>query len=81
MSHSLIGNTNNLNLRVKVVGENGLLFWTGGDHFSPASDYLLLGVKDGFLEFRFNLGNGEARLVYNATRIDDARWHRIRATR
>ena len=30
---------------------------------------------------RFNLGNGEGLLEYNATRIDDGLWHRIRATR
>ena len=49
---------------------------------SPASDYLMLGVAEhGKLHFRFNLGNGEAVLVYNETEIDDGRWHRIKATR
>lgn len=38
-------------------------------------------MKDGYLNFAFNLGNGEGRLVYNATRVDDGKWHRIRATR
>lgn len=48
---------------------------------SPASDFLLLGVENGFLHFRFNLGNGEGGVVYNDTKIDDGKWHRIRASR
>ena len=32
-------------------------------------------------QFGYNLGSGEARLVYNSTRVDDGLWHRIRATR
>ncbi len=40
-----------------------------------------LGIDNGYLHFRFNLGNGEGGVVYNHTRIDDGRWHRIRATR
>ena len=70
-----------MNLRVKLFSADGLLLWTGGSHSSPSSDYLLLGVRNGFLEFRFNLGNGEGVLVYNHTKIDDGKWHRIRATR
>ena len=70
-------------MRVKVAPKSrGLLLWTGGDNMSPASDYLMLGVaENGRLHFRFNLGNGEAVLVYNETAIDDGRWHRIKATR
>ena len=78
---SIIGNTNTFNLRVKIEGSNGLLLWTGGEAMSPASDFLLLGVQNGFLHFRFNLGNGEGGVIYNHTRIDDSKWHRIRATR
>ena len=80
---SLIGNSNSINMRVKIAPEtSGLILWTGGDNMSPASDYLMLGVSNhGKLHFRFNLGNGEAVLVYNATSIDDGRWHRIKATR
>ena len=78
---SIVGNTNTLNLRVKIESANGLLVWTGGDEMSPASDFLLLGIENGFLHFRFNLGNGEGGVIYNDTRIDDGKWHRLRATR
>lgn len=81
IAQNIVGNTNTLNMRVKVSAPNGLLLWTGGDQMSPASDFLLLGVHDGVLHFRFNLGNGEGGVVYNHTRLDDGKWHRIRATR
>ena len=42
---------------------------------------MLVAVKDGLINFRFNLGNGEGVLVANETRVDDGKWHRIRATR
>ena len=48
---------------------------------SPASDFLLLGLENGFLHFRFNLGNGEGGVIYNQSKIDDGKWHRIRASR
>ena len=78
---SIIGNTNTFNLRVKVEAPTGLLLWTGGDEMSPASDFLLLGLENGFLHFRFNLGNGEGGVIYNQSKIDDGKWHRIRASR
>jgi hypothetical protein len=34
-----------------------------------------------FPQFSYNLGSGEVALQYNATRVDDGLWHRIRATR
>ena len=48
----ILGNTNKITLRLKVASPTGILLWSGGDHFSAASDYLLLGVKDGYLQFR-----------------------------
>lgn len=81
IAQNIVGNTNTLNLRVKIESANGLLVWTGGDEMSPASDFLLLGIENGFLHFRFNLGNGEGGVIYNDTRIDDGKWHRLRATR
>ena len=48
----ILGNTNKITLRLKVASPTGILLWSGGDHFSAASDYLLLGVKDGHLQLR-----------------------------
>ena len=68
-------------MRFRAVSADGLLLWTGGDHFNAAADFLMLGLADGRLHYRFNLGNGEAVLIHNASRVDDGRWHRVRATR
>ena len=76
--YSILGNTNTFNLRVKVVSSYGMILYTGGNMYS---DYLSLGVSDGYLQMRFNLGSGEGVVQYNGTRIDDGRWHRIKATR
>ncbi|XP_059078305.1 pikachurin-like [Tigriopus californicus] len=81
LAKNVLGNTNSINIRLKVTSANGLILWTGGDTFTPASDYLMLGILDGYLHYRFNLGNGEGVLIFNETRINDGRWHRIRATR
>ena len=80
--HSLLGNSNNINIRVRLEKGSapGLIFWTGGH--SIASDFLMLGVTEqGHAQFRFNLGNGQTVLTDNQTAIDDGRWHRIVATR
>lgn len=45
------------------------------------SDFLMLEVVRGRVQFSFNLGSGILRIEYNNTRVDDGRWHRIRATR
>ena len=48
----ILGNTNKITLRLRAVSATGLVLWSGGDHFNAASDYLLIGVKDGLLQFR-----------------------------
>ena len=35
----------------------------------------------GSIQFSYNLGSGAAELRCGHTRVDDGRWHRIRATR
>jgi len=77
IQQNLVGSSNSINLRVRVTASHGLLLWAG----SVTKDYIMIGVKNGLVEFSFNLGSGEATLVYNSTRVDDGLWHRIRATR
>lgn len=60
---------------------DGLLFWTSEEEMTPYSDYLAIGLRDGFAQLGYNLGSGEALLVSNRSRIDDDRWHRIRVRR
>lgn len=78
---NLIGNSNSINLRVRVTSSHGLLLWVGGQDAAPSADFIMIGINNGFVQFSFNLGSGEVVLEYNSTRIDDGLWHRIRATR
>jgi len=60
---------------------DSLLVWAGGANLDTDSDFLMLEVVRGRVQFSFNLGSGILRLEYNTTRVDDGRWHRVRATR
>ncbi|XP_049831472.1 pikachurin-like [Schistocerca gregaria] len=71
----------NINMRFRTGVPEGVLLWSGRRDASSAADFLALGVADGFLHLRFNLGSGEVDIVYNATRVDDNLWHRVKAIR
>jgi hypothetical protein len=69
-------------MRFRTTATSGLILWTGRIEVTLISgDFLALGIRDGYLHLRYNLGSGEAMLIYNATRIDDGNWHRVKATR
>ncbi|KAJ6636410.1 Pikachurin [Pseudolycoriella hygida] len=70
-----------LNLRFKTHSTNGLILWTGRHSALEDDDYLSLGIENGYLHMRYNLGSGEVNIVYNSTRVSDGLWHRIRALR
>ncbi|XP_055323998.1 uncharacterized protein LOC129578841 [Sitodiplosis mosellana] len=70
-----------LNLRFKTHSHNGLILWTGRHTAQVDDDYLLLGIENGYLHFRYNLGSGEVNIVYNTTKVSDGLWHRIRILR
>ncbi|GFU18607.1 hypothetical protein NPIL_372691 [Nephila pilipes] len=75
------GNKLDIRLKFRSFGPNGLLLWSGKKEMSAAADYLSLGLKEGYLHFQYNLGSGEVIIVYNSTRVDDGKWHTVRATR
>lgn len=69
-------------MRIKTKNPNGLLFWSGRElPLKPSSDYIALGFVNGALQFRYNLGSGEAVISYNNTRLYDGKWHNIKAQR
>ncbi|XP_050098392.1 uncharacterized protein LOC126579122 isoform X2 [Anopheles aquasalis] len=70
-----------LNLRFKTHSTNGLILWTGRHSALEGDDFLSLGIENGFLHLRYNLGSGEVNIKYNATRVSDGLWHRVRALR
>ena len=61
--------------------KDGLLFWVSEEEMTPYSDYMAIGLHDGFAQVGYNLGSGEALLISNHSRIDDDRWHTIRVHR
>ncbi|KAK6179410.1 hypothetical protein SNE40_011777 [Patella caerulea] len=75
------GSKIDLQMYIKPQDKNGLIFWTGQNHMKTASDFIALGFRDGSLQFRFNLGSGEAVIGYNDSRLFDGSWHFVRAQR
>ncbi|XP_058123120.1 uncharacterized protein LOC131294149 [Anopheles ziemanni] len=70
-----------LNLRFKTHSTNGLILWTGRHSALEGDDFLSLGIENGYLHLRYNLGSGEINIKYNATKVSDGLWHRVRALR
>ncbi|XP_058834768.1 pikachurin isoform X2 [Topomyia yanbarensis] len=70
-----------LNLRFKTHSPSGLILWTGRHSALEEDDFLSLGVENGYLHLRYNLGSGEINIKYNSTKVSDGLWHRVRALR
>ncbi|XP_050076102.1 uncharacterized protein LOC126563500 [Anopheles maculipalpis] len=70
-----------LNLRFRTHSANGLILWTGRHSALEGDDFLSLGIENGYLHLRYNLGSGEINIKYNATKVSDGLWHRVRALR
>jgi len=78
---NLIGNSNLFNMRIRMTSSDAILLWAGGHYMDLDNDFIMLEVQAGFIQFSFNLGSGWVQMEYNATRVDDGLWHRVRATR
>ena len=81
VSCRLKGHKTDLELRMRATAPNGLLLWAGEKHMGASSDFLALGLDAGHVVLMYNLGSGDVTIAYNATRVDDGRWHRIRLRR
>ncbi|XP_073999435.1 EGF like, fibronectin type III and laminin G domains protein pikachurin isoform X2 [Rhodnius prolixus] len=78
----ILGNKLSINLRLRTNEPEGMILWTGrNDVKLTSSDFLAVGLKDGYLHLRYNLGSGESLIIFNETRVDDNNWHQIKATR
>lgn len=75
------GNKIDIKLKFRSFGPSGLILWSGKKDMTSSADYLALGLKDGYLNFQYNLGSGEVIIVYNVTKLDDGKWHSVRASR
>lgn len=70
-----------IQVHMRAKGPNGVIAWSGERSMTSSSDYVSLGMRKGHLQFSYNLGSGDVTITYNRTRLDDGRWHKIRATR
>lgn len=81
VSRRIGGDKIDIRFFMKPDSASGLLFWSGPDEMLPSSDYIALGFVRGALQFRYNLGSGEAVISYNNSRLFDGKWHYIHAQR
>uniref|UniRef100_A0A0A1XN49 Pikachurin n=1 Tax=Zeugodacus cucurbitae TaxID=28588 RepID=A0A0A1XN49_ZEUCU len=71
-----------LNLRIKTHSPHGVILWTGRQGTTEEdADFLSLGIENGYLHFRYDLGSGEVDIKFNTSRVSDGLWHRVRAFR
>ncbi|XP_067633127.1 basement membrane proteoglycan [Eurosta solidaginis] len=71
-----------MNLRIKTHSQNGVILWTGPKSSTAAkADFLSLGIENGYLHFRYDLGSGAVDIECNVSRVSDGLWHRVRAIR
>ena len=66
-----------IELSFRAFVENGLLFYVQG---SKDNDFLSLSLRNGFVEFRYDLGAGTLVLKTNS-RVNLGHWHRLVAKR
>lgn len=58
----------------------GLLFYSAFRSSATTADFISLAMKNGFLEFRYNLGSG-TNLVTSLSRLTLGRWYDVYASR
>ena len=69
-----------ISMSIRPLERDGLIFYSSLKDSPPYSDFIAVGLYDGFVEFRYNLGSGTAE-IKSAERIDLHRWHTIHAER
>ncbi|XP_006820428.1 agrin-like, partial [Saccoglossus kowalevskii] len=67
-------NSFNLVLRVDDSSPNALLLWNGK---SSTTDFISLGIYNGTLEFRYNLGSGIGQVVADTVPMVDNSWYNV----
>ncbi|CAH3185759.1 unnamed protein product [Porites lobata] len=64
-----------MSLEIKTEAQNGVILWQG-----ERRDHFTIGLRDGFLEFRFELGSGPA-VLQSLSPVNDSQWHSIKVYR
>ncbi|XP_069467045.1 basement membrane-specific heparan sulfate proteoglycan core protein isoform X3 [Ambystoma mexicanum] len=68
-----------VDMEFKPLSPNGLLFYSGGKP-APVEDFISLAMVNGHLEFRYELGSGQA-ILRSAEPLILGHWHKITAER
>jgi len=71
----------NLSFRMKTDLSRGLLLWAGRKWMTSASDFLSMGLRNGFITASFSLGSGQITIAYNFTSVNDGQWHHVHLLR
>ncbi|KAG0729593.1 Basement membrane-specific heparan sulfate proteoglycan core protein [Chionoecetes opilio] len=71
-----------ISLELRTRRPNSLLLWYGQDPTvrGQGQDYISIAVKDGFVEFGYELGGGPT-LLRSKSRVDDGQFHTLRVER
>ncbi|XP_068699347.1 basement membrane-specific heparan sulfate proteoglycan core protein-like isoform X3 [Montipora foliosa] len=64
-----------VSLEIKTEARVGVILWQG-----KRRDHFAIGLREGFLEFRFELGSGPAVLLSQAP-VNDGQWHSVEVYR
>ncbi|CAH1774566.1 unnamed protein product [Owenia fusiformis] len=81
LNERVAGNKIDIQIKMKTSTPDGLIFWSSHGDLSSSADYIALGLSGGHIRFSYNLGSGEVIIQDNHTRIDDGKWHKIKAQR
>ena len=90
--YRISGDKLHLWLRFRSTALDGLLLWIGSDELpdevnentplSPLGDFVSLELKGGRVVLKYNLGSGQAKLIYNGTdSLCEGDWHTLKLTR
>ncbi|XP_047486488.1 basement membrane-specific heparan sulfate proteoglycan core protein-like isoform X28 [Penaeus chinensis] len=76
------GQAQKLTFEFSTIKPNGLLFWYGQEPTVPGrgQDYISVAIKDGIIEFTFDVGTGPA-MVRSPSRVDDGERHTLTVER
>ncbi|XP_072023785.1 LOW QUALITY PROTEIN: pikachurin-like [Amphiura filiformis] len=76
------GKQTDISLQFRSWGADGLILWSGKRYMeqSITSDFLSIGLEEGFLVVSYNLGGGTAELLSNTT-LNDGEWHKLKIER
>lgn len=73
--------TTSLSFNVSTSSNQGMMLWNGEPITTGVTDYLGVGVQNGFLQISVNLGHDSYGTVQHSTLISDGRWHAVIITR